>query len=76
MAAVCRRCEILVKYPRCDLQLEQGRPRYGWRRVGSTNGGRVIERAKTEGRNSYGGVGIGSTVSRLSVRQIHDLVER
>ena len=30
--------------------------RYGWRLFGLLGGGRFIVRAKTEGRNSYGGV--------------------
>ena len=45
-----------MKDPRCDLQSEQERPSYGWQRVELLDGGRAIERAKKEGRNSYGGV--------------------
>ena len=56
MVAVCERCELLVRDPQCGLQSEQGRPIYGWQCVGLPNIGRFIRRAKTEGRNSYGGV--------------------
>ena len=74
--AVCERCEILVREPRCNLQLEQGRPSNGWRRVGLLGGGWFIGRAKKEGRNSYGGFGIFSMVSRPSSRQVREPVER
>ena len=57
-----------MREPCCDLQSEQGRPIYGWRRVAISDGGRAIGRAKKEGRNSYGGVGIFSTVSCPSRR--------
>ena len=53
---MCERCELPVQEPRYDLQLEQGRPSYGWRRVEILDSGRAIRRAKKEGRKSYGGV--------------------
>ena len=52
---MCNRCEIPLRYPRCDILLEQGCPRYGRRRVKIIDGGRAIGKAKKEGRNSYGG---------------------
>ena len=55
-AAVCERCELPVRDPRCDLRSEQGQSINGWRRVGLSDGGRFIRSAKMEGRNSYGGV--------------------
>ena len=73
-AAVCERCELPVQEPRCNLRSEQGQPSYGWRRVAISYGGRAIGRAKKEGRNSYGGFGIVSTVSRLS-QQAREMVE-
>ena len=74
-AAVCERCELPVQDPHCDLRSDQGRPCYGWRRVAISDGGRAIWRAKKEGRNSYGGFGISSTVSRPR-RQAREMVER
>ena len=68
MAAVCERCELPVQEPFCDIRSEQGRPSYGWWRVEISDGGRAIGRTKTEGRNSYGGFGNVSTVSRPSQR--------
>ena len=53
---MCKWCEILVREPRCNIRLEQGRPSYGWQRFEIIDGGRAIGRAKKEGRNSYGGV--------------------
>ena len=52
---VCKWCELPVKYPLCNLRSEQGWPSYVWKRFGLPNGGRVIGREKTEGRNSYRG---------------------
>ena len=69
------RCEILVQEPRCYLLLEQGRLSYGWLRVAISDGGRAIGRAKKEGRNSYGGFGMFSAVSRPS-RRAREIVER
>ena len=74
--AVCKRCKLLVRDPRCNLRLDQGRPSYGWQRVGLSDDGRVIGRAKKEGRNSYEGFGIGSTVSCPYSRRVCELVER
>ena len=54
--AVCERCDLPVIEPHCNLLLEQGWPSYGWRRVGLSDGGRVIGRAKKEGINFYMGV--------------------
>ena len=54
--AVCERCELPVSEPCCNLRSEQGQTSYGWRRVAISDSGRAIGRAKTEGRNSYGGV--------------------
>ena len=76
MAAVCERCELLVRDPCCDLRSDQGQPSYGSRCVRLSDGGRFIGRAKKEGKNSYGGFGISSTVIRLSVRRVRKLVER
>ena len=45
-----------MRDPRCNLQLEQGGPSYGWRRVTTIDGGWAIDRTKKEGRKSYGGV--------------------
>ena len=56
MAAVCEWCELLVQEPHCNLRSEKVWPSYGWRRVEILNGGRATKRAKTEGRNTYGGV--------------------
>ena len=53
---VCKRCELLVREPHCDLRLEQGRPSYGWRQVAISDGGQAIGRVKKEGRNIYWGV--------------------
>ena len=55
MVVVCKPCELPVQEPRCNLQLEQGRPSYGLQRVAITDGSWAIGRAKKEGRNSYGG---------------------
>ena len=52
---MCEWCELPLQYPRCDLQLEQRWPSYGWRRAQLIDGGQAIERAKKEGRNFYGG---------------------
>ena len=72
---MCERCELPEQELRCDLRSEQGRPSYGWRRVAISDGGRAIGRAKKEGRNSYGGFGIVSTVSCPS-RRARETVER
>ena len=53
-AAVCERCELPVREPRCDLRSEQGQPSYGWWRGAISDGDRAIRRTKKEGRNSYG----------------------
>ena len=53
---MCKRCELPVQDPRCDLRSEQGRPSYSWRRVAISDGARALGRAKKEGRNSYWGV--------------------
>ena len=53
---MCERCDLPVIYICCDLLLEQGCLRYGWRRTWLSKGVWDIGWAKTEGRNSYGGV--------------------
>ena len=45
-----------MREPRCDLQSEQVRPSYVWRRVGLIDGRWFIGRVKTEGRNSHRGI--------------------
>ena len=77
IVAVCEWCELPVREPCCNLRSEQGWLSNGWRYVGLLDGGRVIRRVKTEGRNSYlGGVVICSTVSRPSSRRARKPVER
>ena len=72
---VCKRCELPVQEPRCDLRLEQVRSSYSWRGVVISDGGRAIGRAKKEGTNSYGGFSTVSTVSPPS-RRARETVER
>ena len=54
-AAVCKRCELPVRDPHCDLRLDQGRLGYDCQRVRLPDGGRVMRRAKREDRKFYGG---------------------
>ena len=65
-----------MKDPYCNIRSDQGRPSYVWWRVGISDGGQVIGRAKMEGRNSYGGFSIGSTESRQYSRRVSEPVER
>ena len=65
-AAVCKRCDLPVRKPFCNLRSEQVQKSYGWQRVRLSDGGRFIGRAKEEG----------STVIRPSSRQVHEMVER
>ena len=74
--ALCKQCELLTRESRCNIRSDQGWPNYGWRCVELPNGGRFIGLAQMEGRNSYRGFGIGSTVSHPSVRQVRKLVDR
>ena len=76
MEALCEQCELPVKNSRCNFQSEKGRPVYGWQHVELPDDGRVTRRAKMEERNSYKGVGMGSRVSRLSVRQVCKMVDQ
>ena len=75
-ADVCKQCEIPVREPCQNLRSEKGQRSYGWRRVGLFCGGRVIRRAKKEGRKSYVGFSICSTLSRPSRRQVHEPVDQ